>query len=95
MGDVLTAFPLSANLFQRTFEFLQVFSLFKFLFLQQILYPSRFFNHNGNRVIDLMGDPGRQLAYGCQFSGFDDLSIHHLLGLVRFCDSVNRFVKKD
>ena len=64
MGDFLTAFSLASNLFQRTLDFLQIFSILKFLFLQQITYPSRFLNHNRNRVIDLMCNASHQLSYG-------------------------------
>ena len=76
MGYFFATSSLRSNLVERPPEFRQVRSFLELFILEQIPYPSRFFNHNGHGIIDFMGDPGRQFTNGRQFTRFHDLLVH-------------------
>ena len=39
---------------------------------------SRLLDHDRDRVVDLVGDPGRQLADRCRLPGLHDLLVHQI-----------------
>ena len=52
-------------------------------FFHQILNPSGFLYHNGNRIVDLVSYTCRKFSDTRQLACFDDLFVHDVLGFVR------------
>jgi len=78
LGDFLAASPLGLDLLEGPAEFLEVWAFLERLFVEKILDPARLFHHDGNRVVDLVGDaagPFRQRAHPGRVENIVDLSL--------------------
>lgn len=60
-------------------DFFGVFRAVRIVGLEQVLNPSRVFHHDGQGVVYLVGDAGREFADGGQLAGLHEVPLHPLL----------------
>ncbi|MGD0947748.1 MAG: hypothetical protein ABSA52_09975, partial [Candidatus Binatia bacterium] len=83
LDDGFASGALVLDLRQGSPEFLKILALSKVLFFQQVLDPPRLFQHDRDGVVDLVCDPGREVAQQGQFPRRLTVSSAGVRGLVR------------